>query len=149
MICQSYRTASTLPVPTMLRASQSAQDSGYERLQEQAEDDDEDKCQCIFHNHELISFPFFLRAFRPRGCVYFSAFGKQARKDEGKLETENTLPHGRKIVSLPCPQVWLDASMGELRFAERIYANTWGRMSGESASCQKKKDAAAMYTMIL
>jgi hypothetical protein len=93
-------------------------------------------------------FPFF-RAFRPRGCVYFSAFGKRARKDEGKPETENTLPHGRKIVSLPCPQVWLDASMGELRFAERIYANTRGRMSGESASCQKKKDAAAMYTMIL
>ena len=93
-------------------------------------------------------FPLF-RAIRPRGCVYFSAFGKLARKDEGKPETENTLPHGRKIVSLPCPQVWLDTSMDELRFAERIYANNRGRMSGESASCQKKKDAAGDDTTIL
>ena len=54
-------------------------------------------------------FPFF-QAFRPRGCVYFSAFGKRARIDEGKPEAENTLPSGRKIVRLPCPQVWLDAS---------------------------------------
>jgi hypothetical protein len=37
----------------MLGASQSTQDGGYERLQEQAEDDDEDKCQSIFHNLEL------------------------------------------------------------------------------------------------
>ena len=42
----------------MLRAAQSAQDGGYERLQQQAEDDDEDQSQCIFHNPELISFPF-------------------------------------------------------------------------------------------
>ena len=67
-------------------------------------------------NTNSFLFPFF-RAFRPRGCVYFSAFGKRARKDEGKPETENTLPSGRKIVRLPCPQLWLDASMGELRFA--------------------------------
>ena len=93
-------------------------------------------------------FPYF-QAFRPRGCVYFSAFGKRARKDEGKPETENTLPHGRKIVRLPCLEVWLDASLGELRFAEWIYANTRGRMNGESASCQKKKDAAGDDTTIL
>ena len=61
-------------------------------------------------------FPYF-QAFRPRGCVYFSAFGKRARIDEGKPEAENTLPSGRKIVRLPCPQVWLDASEGEPRFA--------------------------------
>ena len=97
---------------------------------------------------QTFIFPLF-QAFRPRGCVYFSAFGKRARKDEGKPETENTLPHGRKIVRLPCPQVWLDASMGELRFAEWIYANTRGRMNGESASCQKKKDAAGDDTTIL
>ena len=93
-------------------------------------------------------FPSF-QAFQPRGCVYFSAFGKRARKDEGKPETENTLPHGRKIVRLPCLEVWLDASLGELRFAEWIYANTRGRINGESASCQKKKDAASDDTTIL
>jgi len=85
----------------------------------------------------------------PGDAYNFSAFGKRARKDEGKPETENTLQHGRKIVSLPCPQVWLDASMDELRFVERIYANTRGRMGGESASCQKKKDAAGDDTTIL
>ena len=74
----------------MLRASQSAQDGGYERLQEQAEDDDQDESQCIFHNHELISFPFVPGLPAP-GFVYFSAFGKRALSDEGKPETENTL----------------------------------------------------------
>jgi hypothetical protein len=39
--------------------------------------------------------------------------------------------------------------MDELRFAEWIYANTRGCMSGESASCQKKKDAASVDTTIL
>ena len=144
----SYRVVSTLPVPAVLRTAQSAQDGGYERLEEQAEDDDQDESQCIFHNLELISFPL-LSGLPAPGMRFFSAFGKRARKDEGKPETENTLPHGRKIVRLPCLEVWLDASLGELRFAEWIYANTRGRMSGESASCQKKKDAAAMYTMIL
>ena len=71
MICQSYRTASTLPVPTVLRASQSAQDCGYERLQEQAEDDDQDESQCIFHNHELISFPFFPSLPAPGMRIFF------------------------------------------------------------------------------
>ncbi len=92
-------------------------------------------------------FPSF-QAFRPRVCVYFSALGERARIEEGKPETENTLPSGRKIVRLPCLQVWLDASVGEFRFAERIYANTRGRMSGESASCQKKKDAVGDDTTI-
>ena len=53
MICVSYRTASTLPIPAMLRAAQSAQDGGYERLQNKAEDDDKDQGQYIFHNREL------------------------------------------------------------------------------------------------
>ena len=35
----SYRVVSTLPVPAVLRAAKSAQDGGYERHQEQAEDD--------------------------------------------------------------------------------------------------------------
>ena len=38
----------------MLRAAQAAQDRGDERLEDQAEDDDQDKCQCIFHNLKLF-----------------------------------------------------------------------------------------------
>ena len=49
----SYRVVSTLPVPAVLRAAQSAQDSGYERPQNQAENDDKDQGQSIFHNLEL------------------------------------------------------------------------------------------------
>lgn len=43
----------------MLRAAQTAQDGGNERLQQQVEDDDEAESQCIFHNPELISFPLY------------------------------------------------------------------------------------------
>ncbi len=49
----SYRVVSTLPVPAVLRAAQPAQDGGYERPQNQAEDDDKDQGQSIFHNLEL------------------------------------------------------------------------------------------------
>ena len=48
-----YRVLSILPIPAMLRAAQSAQDGGYERPQNQAEDDDKDQGQSIFHNLEL------------------------------------------------------------------------------------------------
>ena len=66
-----YRVVSTLPVSTMLRAAQAAEDSGDEWLEDQAEDDDQDKSQYIFHNLKTFHFPLF-QAFRPRGCVYFS-----------------------------------------------------------------------------
>ena len=59
MICRSYRTVCTLPVSTMLRAAQATQDGGNERLQQQAEDDDQDESQSIFHNLKLFSFPSF------------------------------------------------------------------------------------------
>lgn len=49
----SYLVVSTLPVPAVLRAAQSAQDSGYERPQNQAENDDKDQGQSIFHKLEL------------------------------------------------------------------------------------------------
>ena len=75
MICVSYRTVCSLPVSTMLRASQSAKDGGYERLEEQAEDDDQDESQCIFHNLELISFPFVPGLPAPGMCIFF-CFGK-------------------------------------------------------------------------
>ena len=71
MICVSYRTVCTLPVSTMLRASQSAKDGGYERLEEQAEDDDQDESQCIFHNLELISFPFVPDLPAPGMRIFF------------------------------------------------------------------------------
>lgn len=106
----------------MLRAAQSAQDGGYERLQQQAKDDDEDQSQCIFHNPELISFPLCSGLSGP-GMRIFFCFRKKNPVDSGKPEADNTLPKGRKIVRLPCPQVWLDASMDEFRFAGRIYAN--------------------------
>ena len=85
-----------------------------------------------------------LRAFRPRGCVYFSASGKRAHIDEGKPETENTLPSGRKIVRLPCPQVWLDASVGELRFAGKDIRQSPGPHKRKNPFRVKmKKDARA------
>ena len=62
-------------------------------------------------------FPLF-RAFGPGKRLFF-CFVIASPYDEGKPETENTLPSRRKIVRLPCLQVWLDASMGELRFAEK------------------------------
>ena len=49
----SYLVVSTLPVPAVLRAAQPAQDGGYERPEHQAEDDDKDQGQSIFHNLEL------------------------------------------------------------------------------------------------
>ena len=49
----SYRVISTLPVPALLRAAQSAQDGGYGRPEHQAEEDDKDQGQFIFHNLEL------------------------------------------------------------------------------------------------
>ena len=67
----SYRVVSTLPIPAMLRASQSAEDGGYERLEEQAEDDDQDESQCIFHNLELISFPLLSGLPAPGMRIFF------------------------------------------------------------------------------
>ncbi len=67
----SYLVVSTLPVPAVLRAAQSAQDSGYERPQNQAEDDDKDQGQSIFHNLELL---FFSLSSGPSGpgdaCIF-------------------------------------------------------------------------------
>ena len=55
----------------MLRAAQAAQDGGDKRLQKQVEDDDEDESQCIFHNPELISFPFCSGLSGPRDAYFF------------------------------------------------------------------------------
>ena len=96
----SYRTVCTLPVSTMLRASQSAKDSGYERLEEQAEDDDQDESQCIFHNLELVSFPFVTGLPAP-GMRIFFCFRETSPFRWGKPESENTLLLRRKIVRLP------------------------------------------------
>ena len=71
MICVSYHTVFTLPVSTMLRAAQAAQDGGDQRLQQQAEDDDQDESQCIFHNLKLISFPFVPGLPAPGMRIFF------------------------------------------------------------------------------
>ena len=54
----------------MLGAAQSAQNSGDERLEEQAEEDDQDKCQCIFHNLKLL-FPFVSGLPAPGMRIFF------------------------------------------------------------------------------
>ena len=46
------------------------------------------------------SFPFVPDLPAPGMRVFF-CFGKAQPEDEGKPETENTLPSGRKIVRLP------------------------------------------------
>lgn len=101
----------------MLRTAQTAKDCGDERFEDQAEDDDQDKSQCIFH----ILKRFLSLCFRPSGpgdAYFFSAFGKRAYVDEGKPETENTLPKEGRLSVAPGSLVWLDVSDGELRFAE-------------------------------
>ena len=71
MICVSYRTVCTLPVSAMLRAAQAAQDGGDQRLQQQAEDDDQDESHYIFHNLELVSFPFVTGLPAPGMRIFF------------------------------------------------------------------------------
>ena len=71
------------------------------------------------------------------GMRIFFCFRKASPIDEAKPETENTLPVREEDCPSPLPAGWLDASEGKLRFAERIYANTRGRMNGLTASCQK------------
>ncbi len=63
MICVSYRTVCTLSVSTMLRTAQTAKDCSDERFEDQAEDDNQDKSQCIFHSFKL----FFSLCFGPSG----------------------------------------------------------------------------------
>jgi hypothetical protein len=125
----------------MLRASHSAQDGGYERLQEYAEDDDQDESQCIFHNHELISFPFVPDLPAPGMRVFF-CFGKAQPEDEGKPETENTLPPGGRLSVSPESRSGLTHRRTGLDSQERIHANTRGRTNGRAASGQKKNLAA-------
>lgn len=86
-------------------------------------------------------FPYF-QAFRPRGCVYFSAFGKRARKDEGKPETENTLPSGRKIVLSPLPAGRLDNPMASLDLQKGHTLIHGAALPEESFPVEEKKYAA-------
>ena len=151
MICVSYRTVCTLPVSTMLRASQSAQNGGYERLQEQAEDDDQDESQCIFHNHELISFPF-IRAFRPGDAYIFLLSESEPCKMKASRRRRIRSRQGGRLSASPARRSGLTHRWASLDLQERIYANPRGRTSGYTASGQKKRDALkrCIYdTMIL
>ncbi len=104
----------------MLRTAHTAQYGGNKRLQQHAKDDDQDKSQYIFHNHELISFSLCFGLYAP-GMPVFSAFLKRSLTEEGKPETENTLSK-RGRLSVSPETVWLDDSEGELSFAEKIQA---------------------------
>ena len=77
----------------MLRASQSAQDCGYERLQEQAEDDDEDKCQCIFHNLGDDDF------FNARSFQVFITRLRRALSRDPRLRIVNVRGTGYKLIA--------------------------------------------------
>ena len=152
MICRSYRTVCTLPVSTMLRASHSAQDGGDERLQEQAEDDDQDESQCIFHNHELISFSLYSGPSGPGyAYIFLLSESEPCKMKASRRRRIRSRPGGRLSVS-PARRSGLTHRWASLDLQERIYANTRGRTSGYTASGQKKKDAPerCIYdTMIL
>ena len=82
------------------------------------------------------------RTFRPRGCVCLSAFGKRARTDEGKPETENTLPSGRKIVLSPLPAGRLDNPMASLDLQKGHTLIPGAALPEESFPVEEKKYAA-------
>ena len=152
MICRSYRTVCTLPVSTMLRASHSAQDGGDERLQEQAEDDDQDESQCIFHNHELISFSLYSRPSGPGDAYIFLLSESEPYKMKASRRRRIRSRPGGRLSASPARRSGLTHRWASLDLQERIYANPWGRTSGYTASGQKKKDALkrCIYdTMIL
>ena len=148
MICRSYRTVSTLPVSTMLRASQSAQDGGYERLQEQAEDDDQDESQCIFHNHELISFPFVQGPSGPGDAYIFLL--SECEPGQMKASRRQRILSGKEE---DCPSPLLCRSglahrRANIGLQKWIYANPRGCMNGYTASGQKQRDAQKAHMIL-
>ena len=137
IICVSYRTVCTLPISTMLRTAQTAKDCGDERFEDQAEDDDQDKSQCIFH----ILKRFLSLCFRPSGPgdAYIFLLLESEPVDEGKPETENTLPKEGRLSVSPGSLVWLDVSDGELRFAEKDIRQSTGPHKRKQVFRLKKK----------
>ena len=72
----------------------------------------------------------------------FFCFGKARPEDEGKPETENTLPLGGRLSVSPESRSGLTHRRSGLDSQERIHANTRGRANGRAASGQKKNLAA-------
>ena len=87
------------------------------------------------------SFPFVPDLPAPGMRVFF-CFGKAQPEDEGKPETENTLPLGGRLSVSPESRSGLTHRRLGLDSQERIHANTRGRTSGRVSSGQKKNLAA-------
>ena len=83
------------------------------------------------------SFPFVPDLPAPGMRVFF-CFGKARPEDEGKPETENTLPPGGRLSVSPESRSGLTHRRSGLDSQERIHANTRGRTNGRAASGQKK-----------
>ena len=83
------------------------------------------------------SFPFVPDLPAPGMRVFF-CFGKAQPEDEGKPETENTLPPGGRLSVSPESRSGLTHRRTGLDSQERIHANTRGRTNGRAASGQKK-----------
>ena len=143
MICVSYRTVCTLPISTMLRTAQTAKDCGDERLEDQAEDDDQDKRQCIFHILKLL----LSLCFRPSGpgdaYIFLLSESEPVKMEARRRRRIRSRPGGRLSAS-PEPLVRLDVSYSELRFAGKDIRQSPGPHKRKNPFRVKmKKDARA------
>ena len=93
------------------------------------------------------SFPFVPDLPAPGMRVFF-CFGKALPEDEGKPETENTLPQGGRLSVSPESRSGLTHRRLGLDSQEKIQANTRGRMTGRVSSGQKKRDAQKAHMIL-
>ena len=133
MICVSYRTVCTLPVSTMLRTAQTAKDCGDERLEDQAEDDDQDKSQCIFHILKLL-FSLCFRPFGPGDAYIFLLSESEPVKMKASRRRRIRSRTGGRLSVSPARRSGLTYRMASLDLQNRIYANQRGRKSGSKSS---------------
>ena len=87
------------------------------------------------------SFPLVPDLPAPGMRVFF-CFGKALPEDEGKPETENTLPPGGRLSVSPESRSGLTHRRMGVDSQERIHVNTRGRPNGRSSSGQGKNLAA-------
>ena len=83
------------------------------------------------------SFPF-VPDLPAQGMRIFFCFGKARPEDEGKPETENTLPQGGRLSISPVRRSGLTHRRLGLYSQERIHVNPRGRTIGRVSSGQKK-----------
>ena len=92
-------------------------------------------------------FPLF-RGLPAPGMRVFFCFGEALPEDEGKPETENTLPQGGRLSVSPESRSGLTHRRLGLDSQEKIQANTRGRMTGRVSSGQKKRDAQKAHMIL-